>query len=251
MTRNLVLPSCWQLSQGHLNLLSTCPRKFQHVYLDQLGLPQSPDQDQQTLGTQFHQLMQQHLMGLDIAAIAQAYPPLRHWFEAFNQYPPPMIKGDRLPEYKRQILYQGYLLVTVYDLFIQGQSQAQILDWKTYARPLNSEPLRYDWQTRLYLYVLSETSTYTPEQITMTYWFADVPVKGDSHWVTFPYSHDDHEQTHRDLARLLDQMSDGLAGYQRGENFPKVPLEAGQCDTPLRGLVALANIASVSSQQQT
>jgi len=56
-----------RLSQGHLNLLETCPRKFQHTYLEQLNSPANPEhEERQTLGSRFHLLMQQREMGLPI-----------------------------------------------------------------------------------------------------------------------------------------------------------------------------------------
>ena len=40
-----------RLSQGQLNLLERCPRQFQHTYLEQLGSPINPEQqERQTWG---------------------------------------------------------------------------------------------------------------------------------------------------------------------------------------------------------
>ena len=56
-----------RLSQGQLNLLATCPRKFQHTYLEQLAALADPKQNtRQILGSRFHLLMQQQAMGLPI-----------------------------------------------------------------------------------------------------------------------------------------------------------------------------------------
>jgi ATP-dependent exoDNAse (exonuclease V) beta subunit len=59
------------------------------------------------------------------------------------------------------------LLTVIYDLLIEAEDNAQILDWKTYPQPKEQNRLAKDWQTRLYLYVLAETSDYLPEQISM------------------------------------------------------------------------------------
>lgn len=131
-----------------------------------------------------------------------------------------MIEGDRYSEHQRQLLHQDYLLVAVYDLLILGQDQVQILDWKTYARPPKLRKLRQSWQTRLYRYLLCETSPYAPEQMTMTYWFAAAPEAPASHWVTFPYTPEAHEQTRQELTLLLDQLNRWLTDYQQGHNFP-------------------------------
>ena len=44
-----MLPTSTQilrLSQGHLNLLAACPRKFQHSYLEQLNTPLDPKHEE-------------------------------------------------------------------------------------------------------------------------------------------------------------------------------------------------------------
>src|SRR6476646_3772088 len=59
-----------RLSQGQLNLLESCPRKFQHIYLEQLGSPSTPEQQaHQTWGSRFHLLMQQRELGLPIDSL--------------------------------------------------------------------------------------------------------------------------------------------------------------------------------------
>ena len=55
------------LSQGHLNTLNQCDRRFQHLFLDGLVVPSSPEQ-QASLdwGNRFHLLMQQRELELPI-----------------------------------------------------------------------------------------------------------------------------------------------------------------------------------------
>jgi len=222
----------FQLSQAHLSLLTTCPRKFQHVYLDQLGLPTIPEeQERQVLGTHFHQLMQQRELGLPIENLVQADPHLQRWFEAFTNSPPQMLTGSRHSEHRRSLCFQHYLLTGVYDLLILGQQQAQILDWKSYARPQNPQLLQQNWQTRLYLYLLAETSHYRPEQISMTYWFAEPRANGtEPHSLNFTYTAALHNRTHQDLEQLLSNLTNWLETYSRGDLFPQVPVEIGECD---------------------
>ncbi|MEY3333388.1 MAG: hypothetical protein RLZZ176_1688 [Cyanobacteriota bacterium] len=70
----LPAPQILRLSQGHLNLLATCPRKFQHSYLEQLNTPPDPKHEKyQILGSRFHLLMQQREMGLAIAKLPPKY----------------------------------------------------------------------------------------------------------------------------------------------------------------------------------
>ena len=87
-----MLPTSTQilrLSQGHLNLLAACPRKFQHSYLEQLNTPLDPKHEEyQILGSRFHLLMQQREMGLPINNLLQADPQLQNWMTDFSNISP-------------------------------------------------------------------------------------------------------------------------------------------------------------------
>ncbi|MBW4519483.1 MAG: PD-(D/E)XK nuclease family protein [Scytolyngbya sp. HA4215-MV1] len=256
-----------QLSQGQLNLLETCPRKFQHTYLEQLGILTTPEQQERLLaGSRFHQLMQQRELDLPIAPLLQADPQLQGWYTAFAQSAERILSLDlkencitmRQSEYPLSLEFsvpweqangvpatQNYLLVVVYDLLIWGEHQARILDWKTYPRPQNGQWLQQDWQTRLYPFVLAETSDYLPEQISMTYWFFQAhgePAQGgqaQNDWVSnlepqslnFPYSATQHEQTRQDLTHLLSHLAQWLYEYQQGVPLPQVPVAKGVCQS--------------------
>lgn len=225
-----------RLSQGHLNLLEVCPRKFQHTYLEQLGSPNSPEQQEKMLaGSRFHLLMQQWEMGLPVEPFLQEDPQLRQWFQAFIGAVPKILNFEdsafRESEHLRILDFNGHLLTVVYDLLILTESEAQILDWKTYPKPLKSDRLSQSWQSRLYPFVLAETSNYAPEEISMTYWFFQA--KGDSDLpqsLKFPYSSATHEETRQDLTRLLNQLSEWLDRYEtKGEFFPQVAETSDLC----------------------
>lgn len=226
-------PQLLRLSQGHLNLLETCPRKFQHIYFDQLGSPTSPEQqDRQNWGSRFHLLMQQRELGLPVESLVQEDPQLQRWVMSLVSAAPeiltPAPETFRQSEHCRTLNVQGYLLTVIYDLLIADSQQGQILDWKTYPQPKHKEWLEKDWQTRLYLYVLAETSDYVAEQISMTYWFVQSQPQPQS--LKFTYDNRRHEQTRQDLTRLLTQLSVWLQRYKdTGEAFPQVSESAIHC----------------------
>ncbi len=221
--------SILQISQSHLSQFTRCPRKFQYRYLEQWGLPTCDSQrDQQTLGSQFHNLLQQREMGLDIQPFLKDSPPLQQWFEALLQFPPPFIIGERRSEHQQTMVCEGFMLVVVYDLLIQNSQQAQILDWKTYTRPRNLSDLLNDWQTRLYPYLLVETSSYSPEQVSMVYWFAQIRGKA-SHSLVLPYDSAQHQQTQEQLRQVLSQLRQSLSMYEGNQDFSQAPLEEGHC----------------------
>ena len=204
------------LSQGHLNLLETCPPQFQKIYLEQLNSPINPEiQARLTWGSRFHLLMQQRELGLPIESWLQEDDELVQAIASLLGAAPnilqPHPESFRDAEHCRTLKERGYLLTVIYDLLITNSSQAQIIDWKTYFQPRNKAKLATNWQTRLYLYILGETSSYVPEQISMTYWFVKLPHKPQS--LTFTYNSKQHEQTRQDLSQLLTKLDGWLQDY--------------------------------------
>lgn len=224
-----------RISQRQLNFLSTCPRKFQHTYLEQLGSLTTPEQQERiNWGSNFHLLMQQRELGLPIDSIVQEDAQMQRWITALISAAPEVLtpssnyKTFRESEHSRVLNFQGYVLTAIYDLLIADDKKAEILDWKTYPLPKNRQWLEEDWQTRLYLYILAETSDYSPEQISMTYWFVQSQPEPKS--VKFIYNAGKHEQTRRELSGLLENLNNWLLEYERGEEFPQVVEDAGECD---------------------
>lgn len=224
-----------RLSQGQLNLLERCPRQFQHTYLEQLHSPSDPEhQERQTLGSRFHLLMQQQEIGLPIDTFLQADPLLQSWMSAFANAAPEILtpapdsQTYRESEHYRTLQIQDYLFTVVYDLLIADNQQAQILDWKTYPKPPTKRKLEQNWQTRLYMYVLAETSVYLPENISMTYWF--VQSEGKPQSIKFSYNTVQHQQTAKKLNKLLSQLTKWLERYHQGEEFPQVSEGSKACE---------------------
>lgn len=244
MTRPLL-----QVSQGHLHTFDDCPRKFQYQYIDQIGVP-TPVEEQAPYirGSRFHRLLQQHELGLAVQSLAAEHSPLDHWLNRFLAAEPAILGGgvepapiplQRQSEQLRSQLCQNFLVVAVYDLFLAYPQHAQILDWKTYPRPQNPQHLTQSWQTRLYLYLLAETSSYQPEQLSMTYWFferSESPENGTGEptlpeFVQIPYTERLHHQTHQDLHQRLQRLETFLADYAKGDPFPQLPEGASRCHT--------------------
>ncbi|MTJ21847.1 PD-(D/E)XK nuclease family protein [Dolichospermum sp. UHCC 0352] len=225
-----MLPTSTQilrLSQGHLNLLAACPRKFQHSYLEQLNTPLDPKHEEyQILGSRFHLLMQQREMGLPINNLLQADPQLQNWMTDFRKIAPEIFITNidnqtfRESEHYRTLQIGNYLLTVIYDLLIADQNQAQILDWKTYPQPPKSETLAQNWQTRLYMYVMAETSNYLLENISMTYWF--VQSKGQTKKIKFLYNEKEHQKTAEELHQLLNNLTKWIKDYEYNISLPQI-----------------------------
>ena len=214
------------LSQSHLNLLDLCPPKFQQVYLDRLGsIPDPKQQETMEWGSRFHLLMQQRELALPIEPFLANDSELNASIKELIKAVPELIESDpniwREAEHYRTLGYGNFVLSVIYDLLVAQENKATILDWKTYRKPQKRNKLASNWQTRLYMYVLAETSEYSPKQIQMTYWFVK---SGKPTNVTFNYSQTLHQQTERDLSFLLSQLETWLQNYQQNEvDLPHKP----------------------------
>lgn len=215
------------LSQAHLTLLETCPRRFQYIFDQSLAVPPNPEGQEAALwGSQFHLLMQQQSLGMPIQVMATASEDMTAKVDALRQQAPHLFEAGphehlRQSEHQRTLAFNGYLFTVIYDLVILSAHAGLIVDWKTYLKPPLKQYLAHDWQTRLYLYVLAETSHLAPDQLTMAYWFVR---HRDEHGHELPpseyqfaYSLQQHDQTRANLLRLTDRLS---SLRQRGE-FPQ------------------------------
>jgi PD-(D/E)XK nuclease superfamily len=225
----------FHLSQGQLNNLESCPRKFQHTFLDKLNPPLEQKQEESiNLGNRFHLLMQQREMGLPIDAFLAADSLLQSWSDGLANVAPEIFQPIqhsnifRDSEHFRALQIKDYLLSVIYDLIIADDEKAEILDWKTYPKPLNKRKIEQNWQTRLYMYVLAQTSHYPPENISMTYWFVQSP--GQPQSLKFNYSSLLHQQIEKKLDLLLNQLSHYLEIYHQGENLPQVKEGSKLCE---------------------
>lgn len=224
------------LSQGHLSLLETCPRKFQHIYIDQLGGPVDPNvQARQRWGSQFHLLMQQRELGLPIEALPSENSEFQACIQALAEAAPELFEPPsprlRQSEHLRSLAFNDYLLTAVYDLLLLDHNAGKIIDWKTHLRPKATAQLTSDWQTRLYLFLLVETTALLPEQVSMDYWFVRCqdPETGKiaPQRVSISYGAGQHRQTREHLQHLTERLSQLL---RRSDEFPKVASSKGICE---------------------
>jgi PD-(D/E)XK nuclease superfamily len=223
-----------RISQRHLKILEACSRQFEYTYCDRLTLPISPSKQSKTqLGSDFHLLMHQRELGLPIEPILARSPQLNTWMQAMIKTAPKLFDTNaqafRESEHMRTIEIENYLFTAIYDLLILQPKRADIIDWKTYPLPRYKKDLDLEWQTRLYLYILAETSDYLPKQIAFTYWFIQTNPKPES--VKISYTIAQHRQTHIDLLALLSKLTNYLDKDRIDrEPFPQVEMSKGLCD---------------------
>ncbi|MEA5466349.1 PD-(D/E)XK nuclease family protein [Leptothoe sp. PORK10 BA2] len=230
------------LSQAHLTLLESCPRRFQYIFNQSLAVPPKPEGQEAALwGSQFHLLMQQQALGLSIDVMSTANGDMTAKIEALRQRAPHLFQAApgeilRQSEHQRTLAFNGYLFTAIYDLVVLTHDSGLIVDWKTYLKPPLQQYLARDWQTRLYLYILAETTHLRPDQLTMVYWFVrhrdeqgeDLPPSD----YRFAYGQQQHDQTRADLVRLTDDLSD----LRQGDEFPQTNVleRCGPCPFQIR-----------------
>ncbi len=223
----------FRLSQTQLQLIETCPRKFQYIYVEKAVSPLNPEQqEKQNWGSEFHLLMQQKQLGLPIEPIIKEYPKLNHWLTRLIDVEPEIFTENenifRSSEYLQTFTLDNYLFTVIYDLIIADDEKAQILDWKTYPFLPKSQNLQNNWQTKLYLYVLTNTSDYQPEQLSMIYWF--VQSQPDIQSLTFKYDSQKHQKIELELKEILQKLNHWISQYlDHGESFPQVSENLGRC----------------------
>lgn len=267
-----------QLSQSQLTILEQCPRKFQYIYLDQLTAPMpSQDREHLTRGSQVHHLMQQHELPFPpelLHSLGSGSSPLAYsddkeetntspnqiyqMAQALASAVPRVDESTvfRQSEYRLTLEWSGVILTVIYDLLVLDADQAHIFDWKTYLRPPQLKQLRQrlanHWQTKLYPFVLVETSDYSPNEVDIAYWFVKpherlqepdsqnkragqviLPPQTsnpfESECLTFAYSDRLHQETRQALTECVHQLQDWLEGYEQERSLPKVNIEQGLC----------------------
>ena len=214
----------YYLSQGDLNLLAVCPPQFEQKYLRQKNAPHHLQYQKNTQwGREFHLLMQQYNLGLNIEEINDRQQTTLDEAKALIQkteniwHNPHII--FREAEYQVNYTYQNYVFTAIYDLLIFTKNQATIVDWKTYRQPQNTKKLLNNWQTKLYLYLLAKKFDYPLEQISFVYWFISSSQKIES----FTINYDDrfHRQVEQELMTLLRQFEHLISDYYTNDmGFP-------------------------------
>lgn len=199
-------------------------------------MPASPAlMEGQQWGDRFHLLMQQREMGLPIDPVLSQDEELQTCLQNLIAAAPELFDttGEtfRQSEHERSLVFNNYWFTVVYDLLRHWRDRAEIIDWKTYLRPRSLASLQQEWQTRLYLYVLAETTDYPPCHLSMTYWFvrAEIPetkIQAPQK-VRIPYSERMHQQTRQAIEQLTNDLTRFL---EFDAPFPQVCLNSPKCD---------------------
>jgi hypothetical protein len=190
------LPTDFQFSQASLQDFVDCPERFYLRYVRDVAWPaveaEPIEQHERHLrhGQVFHQMVQQHLLGIPEERLSQMVsdPDLARWWRNYRTYRPADLPGVRRPEVALTATVAGHRLVAKYDLLLVApgapppQRPFTIFDWKTSEVRTKTHTLKSRLQTRVYRYLLVRAGDHLndgepipPEDVTMVYWFAEHP----------------------------------------------------------------------------
>ena len=240
------LPLDFQFSQSSLQDYVDCPRRFQLRHLDKVAWPALESEpvleNERAMqrGAQFHNLVQQHLLGIpasSLTLLAQE-EALSRWWQAYLAAVPPLLQGQRLPEITLSAPLLGCRLLAKYDLLLvlpdppqvspipNDQGRVVIYDWKTSAKKPRRVYLLEHLQTRVYPYLLVQASAFLnhgvplqPEQVQMVYWFTAAPSQPE----VIAYTADQYRQDGEYLTGLVRE----IAGLKPDEF--SLTANAGRC----------------------
>ena len=193
----------FSFTQSNLQDYLTCQRRFELRYLRQMNWPAvetAPIHEAERrmqVGSTFHRLIHQYLLGLsqgELTATAEQTATLiespelaQMWHNFLARHPTELAQPAArfYPEITLSTLVAGHRLTAKYDLLVLlpgDPPHITIFDWKTSSKRPDSTTLQNQAQSRVYPFVLSEAG-YTlndnnplqPNEITMSYWFANAP----------------------------------------------------------------------------
>lgn len=209
----------FSFSQNNLQDYIDCPRRFQLRYIERMAWPavqSEPVMEQERhmqLGERFHQLVQQHQLGLPeeaLQAAAAGDPDLLSWWTAYLQNLPEDLPLLRKVEYTLAAPFAGRRLLAKYDLLaIDPGKRIVILDWKTSRKRTPAARLRERVQTRIYPFLLvlagaqlNGGTPWQPEQVMLEYWFTAEPGKPQRH----PYTASQYQEDGKLLQAWIDAI---------------------------------------------
>ncbi len=219
----------WQempvFTQTNLQDYVTCPRRFELRHLLRVqwpapgSLPFRQQEAHRRRGEQFHRLAHQYTLGFpaDRLSATLTDETMIGWWGQFLDGALDGLPAHQLAETTLSAPLAGYRFAARYDLIAVEPGRAVIVDWKTALRRPERDTLAGRLQTVLYRFLLvragaclNDGRPFTPEQVSMIYWFAEFPDRPER----FDY---DAEQYTAD-GRFLSQMASRIA-HQVAQGF--------------------------------
>ncbi len=214
----------FEFSQSNLQDYVTCQRRFNLKYIKHLSWPAIESdpihkiEDRMQLGSDFHRLVHQHLVGLpenlltETVTASQFIELPSMWQDYLTFYQNTLAKLRQSPytEITLTTILNNYRLVAKYDMIAFLDDKTLIIDWKTNVKRPLSYRLVDRLQSKVYPYMLHVAGSHlnngnniTISNIMMMYWFTAMP---DNPYV-IDYNSDLHEQNEIYLSNLIEEIS--------------------------------------------
>ncbi len=185
------ISASFTFSQTSLQDYFDCPRRFQLRYIEHLAWPAVEtepileNERRQQEGQVFHLLIQQHLAGLPVDKLSRlaSTPNLERWWGNYLKHDFNISGYEQYAELTLSAPVGTQRLLAKYDLLaISPEQKVLIFDWKTSRKRPRDEWMAARMQTRVYRALMVQAGSYLhggtpigPEEIEMTYWYADFP----------------------------------------------------------------------------
>jgi CRISPR/Cas system-associated exonuclease Cas4 (RecB family) len=221
------LPSDFLFSQSNLQDYADCPRRFYLRYVRRLAWPAveaEPALEHERhlrQGVEFHRLVHQHILGIPSEELSTGITDvdLSRWWQNYLGHGPTGLPQSLHPEAVLSAPASGHRLVAKYDVIaVDAGQRAVILELKTWHRRRRRTWLAERLQTRVYRHLLVRAGSFLnggerfePQQVEMTYWFANFPNDPES----FPYDTRQYEADEAYLTTLIEEIE----GLREGD-FP-------------------------------
>lgn len=212
------LPESFVFSQHSLQDFLDCPQRFLLRHGKQLdwpavqALPVQEHERRMELGTRFHRLVQQHLLGIPTGHLTATItdPDLSLLWANYLDFQPAALPGRRFPELVLSAPLAGRSLTAKLDLLVVSPEGAlTVLDWKTESRLPKAVWLKEKLQTRVYRLLVQRAGSrfldgeaIAPEAVSFQYWFAAFPEIE----FRFPYSTAQAADDERYLSAMIETI---------------------------------------------
>src|SRR6185503_9151050 len=127
------LPPVFQFSQNNLQDYADCARRFQLRYVEGQRWPaveNEPLEEHEKFmeqGSEFHLLVQRHLLGVPADQLTPADPLLAAWWDSYQRVPPPDVpEALRLPETQLSTPLGDQRLLARFDLLAMDPGQRAV-----------------------------------------------------------------------------------------------------------------------------
>jgi hypothetical protein len=218
LTESVDLSPIFQFSQNSLQDYVDCARRFQLRYVLNQRWPAvetEPISDHERFieeGSQFHLLVQRHVLGIPVEPMLPSQGDLRDWWLNFITSDPLKDLPTMLRDPEAQLsapLGEKRLLARFDLLCIDPGERIVIVDWKTSRFRPDRQKLSQRLQSRVYPFVVAEAASHlfggpiAPEQISLIYWFANEPTQTE----IFTYDSPRHAENRAYLRELIARIT--------------------------------------------